>query len=252
MTLEGWLSSLSTSEIHSHLCELPNRKLHLLTAAILRRAWEGLPSGHTRAAVEATEQFVDGLVSAKQLARLRSTDLLESCEALWLEPHHGGYDEQLIGLGCLGCSICDARAAEYECRAAKSGGVLSGVKQGVEEPVWIAVQAILRAREIAAWKANPERRTVAEQDESRAQYDLFREIAGPEVINPRWPRWRSTDVRALARCIHRDQAHGLLPILADALQDAGCNDEEVLSHCRDANGRHVRGCWVVDLALGIG
>jgi hypothetical protein len=38
-------------------------------------------------------------------------------------------------------------------------------------------------------------------------------------------------------------------ILADALQDAGCDNDDILNHCRDANVTHVRGCWVVDLAL---
>ena len=41
-----------------------------------------------------------------------------------------------------------------------------------------------------------------------------------------------------------------MSILADALQDAGCEYEDILAHCRDANGIHVRGCWVVDLVLG--
>jgi hypothetical protein len=83
------------------------------------------------------------------------------------------------------------------------------------------------------------------------QFDLLREIAGPDWTDPRWPNWRTTDVRALARGIHRDQAFDRLPILADALQDAGCDDETVLHHCRRPGG-HVRGCWVVDLAMGIG
>ena len=41
-----------------------------------------------------------------------------------------------------------------------------------------------------------------------------------------------------------------MPILADALQDAGCEDATILGHCRDENNLHVRGCWVVDLILG--
>jgi hypothetical protein len=41
-----------------------------------------------------------------------------------------------------------------------------------------------------------------------------------------------------------------MPILADALQDAGCDHDDILNHCRDANAMHVRGCWVVDLVLG--
>jgi hypothetical protein len=41
-----------------------------------------------------------------------------------------------------------------------------------------------------------------------------------------------------------------MPILADALQDAGCDHDAILNHCRDLNQPHVRGCWVVDLLLG--
>ncbi len=41
-----------------------------------------------------------------------------------------------------------------------------------------------------------------------------------------------------------------MPILADALQDAGCNDDQILNHCRDPHAAHVRGCWVVELLLG--
>jgi hypothetical protein len=41
-----------------------------------------------------------------------------------------------------------------------------------------------------------------------------------------------------------------IPILADALQDAGCGSADILTHCRDSNQVHVRGCWVVDLVLG--
>jgi hypothetical protein len=43
---------------------------------------------------------------------------------------------------------------------------------------------------------------------------------------------------------------GAMPILADALQDAGCEDEQGLNHCRDANQVHVRGCRVCDRVLG--
>jgi hypothetical protein len=109
----------------------------------------------------------------------------------------------------------------------------------------------LHARETAAWKARPEDRDVVEADERRAQFELFREIAGLGWTDPRWPRWRTTDVVALARGIHRDQAFDRLPILADALQDAGCDDQDILDHCRRPGG-HVRGCWVVDLAMGYG
>jgi hypothetical protein len=62
------------------------------------------------------------------------------------------------------------------------------------------------------------------------------------------PDWRTSDTVALARGIYDDRAFDRLPLLADALMDAGCDDEQVLGHCR-SDGPHVRGCWVVDLVL---
>jgi len=64
------------------------------------------------------------------------------------------------------------------------------------------------------------------------------------------PAWRTSDAVALARGIHDDHAFDRMPILADALQDAGCTDEAVLNHCRDTKTSHARGCWVVDHVLG--
>jgi hypothetical protein len=62
--------------------------------------------------------------------------------------------------------------------------------------------------------------------------------------------WRTDTTRALARQMYESRDFGAMPILADALQEAGCDSEEVLSHCRDPKQVHVRGCWVVDLVLG--
>jgi hypothetical protein len=56
-------------------------------------------------------------------------------------------------------------------------------------------------------------------------------------------------VQKLAKSIYDDRAFDHLPILADALEDAGCTDAAILEHCRGP-GPHVRGCWVVDLILG--
>ena len=63
------------------------------------------------------------------------------------------------------------------------------------------------------------------------------------------PAWHASDVLALALGIYQDRAFDRMPILADALQDAGCGNDDVLNHCRGP-GLHVRGCWVIDLVLG--
>ena len=63
------------------------------------------------------------------------------------------------------------------------------------------------------------------------------------------PAWRTATVTALAQGIHADRAFDRMPVLADALEDAGCADGDVLEHCRRPAAHH-RGCWVVDLVLG--
>ena len=63
------------------------------------------------------------------------------------------------------------------------------------------------------------------------------------------PEWRTSTVIALASQMYESRDFSSMPILADALQDAGCDSAEVLDHCR-GEGPYVRGCWVVDLVLG--
>jgi hypothetical protein len=60
--------------------------------------------------------------------------------------------------------------------------------------------------------------------------------------------WRTTAVLGLARYIRDRRAVSVLPVLADALEEAGCTDAALLEHCRDVAG-HREGCWVVDLLL---
>jgi hypothetical protein len=90
----------------------------------------------------------------------------------------------------------------------------------------------------------------ASDAEERRQLALLHELFG----NPFRPvaldkSWLTSTVVGLARGVDADQAFDRLPILADALQDAGCEDGQLLEHCRGP-GPHVRGCWVVDHVLG--
>jgi hypothetical protein len=84
----------------------------------------------------------------------------------------------------------------------------------------------------------------------RLQDVVFRDLVGNPFRPVEFePFWRTTDVIGLARAAYEDRAFDRLPILADALMDAGCVDDQILSHCRGP-GPHARGCWVVDLVLG--
>lgn len=91
-------------------------------------------------------------------------------------------------------------------------------------------------------------------DQSRQPFicPLFREMFNPfhsDPVEPTWLKRNDATVSNLAKGIYKDNLWPDMPILADALEEAGCNDEAILAHCR-GQSNHVRGCWVVDLLLG--
>ncbi|MBA4190252.1 MAG: hypothetical protein C0467_19885 [Planctomycetaceae bacterium] len=83
------------------------------------------------------------------------------------------------------------------------------------------------------------------------QAALVREVLGnpfsPVAFDP---AWLTDTVILLARQMYESRDFSAMPILADALQDAGCEHTDVLTHCRDEKQVHVRGCWVLDLVIG--
>jgi hypothetical protein len=90
----------------------------------------------------------------------------------------------------------------------------------------------------------------ARDAEKLLQSQFLRDIFGnpfrPVAFDP---AWLTETVVGIARGIYEDRAFERMPILADALQEAGCENADILAHCREP-GVHVRGCWVVDLVLG--
>jgi hypothetical protein len=102
-------------------------------------------------------------------------------------------------------------------------------------------------QELLVSKAAP-----AKAAEKEAQACILREIFGnplrPATIDPAVLVWASRTLPRMALGIYDNRAFDRLPILADALEDAGCDTADILGHCRGA-GPHVRGCWVIDLVL---
>jgi len=114
-----------------------------------------------------------------------------------------------------------------------------------ELPVWVLTrEAVISAGGVLA-------RTLYAMPESRPHLcQLLRDIVGnpflPVTVNP---AWLTSTVVSLAQAIYTDRAFDRLPILADALEDASCDQDDILAHCRGP-GRHVLGCFVVDALLG--
>jgi hypothetical protein len=114
-----------------------------------------------------------------------------------------------------------------------------------EQPAGFAAYSALR-REAQQQKT---RREAAQKAEAAVQCDLYRDVFRyPYDPPPFDPQWRTDTVVTIADGIFRDRAFDRLPILADALEDAGCDAADVLAHCR-ADRPHVRGCWVIELVL---
>ena len=205
------------------------RKFFLFGAACVRRVWHLLTRPESRAAVEAAETFADGLLPE---------DLFEAvtwhAELNWGDLPGGECDPGLLAAIAAARLSIDGRR-----------------NHGNAELVPYAVMNVVEARtglsgaETASgpwWDAK-----VAE---SRALSDLFRCVMGNPFRPVAFvPEWRTPTAVAIARGMYESRDFSGMPVLADALEDAGCSEPAVLGHCRDPKGLHARGCWVVDLVL---
>ena len=138
----------------------------------------------------------------------------------------------------------------------------------VSSPTAAALEVVLMWAEACEVRtAEPGKYRAAVRTIQRRQADLFREVLGnPFLDRTVVPAWMTTGgsaifgpltlrvsetAKALADGIQANQAFERLPILADALEDGGCGDADLLAHLREP-GRHARGCWALDLVLGKG
>jgi hypothetical protein len=80
-------------------------------------------------------------------------------------------------------------------------------------------------------------------------HDIFGNPFRPAAVDPTWLTWNCGTMVKLTKGIYDDRRFADLPILADALEEAGCQDQTILDHLRSP-GPHVRGCWPLDLILG--
>ena len=202
-----------------------DRRFRLLAIAFVRRNWHLLRDERSRVAVEQSENYADGKVSIELVheSALAAIDAAQSTAF----PAHA------------------ARAACFEL-ATRQRGAAAGTSVAADESSFAATSYLVQEGDGLTYDLGG---LVTEQV---VQCQLLRDIFGnpfrPVTFDP---RWRTSDVVDVARGIYEDKAFERMPILADALMDAGCEDEQIIGHCR-GEGPHVRGCWVVDLVLGKG
>ncbi len=212
MTDGEWLTSADPRQMLQFLSgKATDRKLRLLGCGCCRRVWPLLPDPANRDLVAAVEDRPDG--TADDPALWAAIEASSRREREWVEDQ-GYWAVKHLGRSYYKVGPLDSAVT-----------VVLTVRQRVGEAGDAAAEGTAQAGLLRCVFGNP-----------------FRTVAFD-------PRWRSADVLRLARGVYEDRAFDRLPLLADALMDAGCDSEAILAHCR-GEGPHVRGCWVVDLVLG--
>jgi hypothetical protein len=215
-----------------------DRKLYLFGCACLRRVWPLLPGEDARAAVEAAERHADGLLSRRALVESWALAEERSRERLWV----------LWVPDRCDCPSCQAGWTPE----AEDAQIAQSAQELASRPGAWAARAAFHARKLAAWGAPLERRQIAVVEEGRAQYallgDLFETDPRRFRVDPAWLRWEGGAAARLARAVSQGQSEAA-PALADALEEAGCDQSGLVRHLRGP-GPHVPGCWAVDALLG--
>ena len=128
------------------------------------------------------------------------------------------------------------------------------IEEGLAQARFAAFCTLSSSATLAAWTVAAHVCLATGPHQYAGHCRLLREVFGNPFAEVKmakaWLRANDRAVERLARGIYEERAFDRLPILADALEDAGCANADILGHLRSP-GPHVRGCWVVDLCLGL-
>lgn len=232
MTEEGWLSCTNPASMLVYLLDKTGpRKLRLFVCACARQLWDVYHDERSRRGIEASERFADGEAGEAERRAAWVAALEAQADASW-------------------DATREAIAAAWAAHADVTVGAIHVIEDVAR------VHARRAAREAAAkgqWRAVRQARDTAALVVRARQCDLLRDLFGnpwrPVPVAPAWLAWSGGTVPRMARAIYDGRRFDDLPYLADALEEAGCDDGALLAHCRQ-RGEHARGCHVVDLLLG--
>lgn len=229
MTETAWLTcSFPEAMLRFLRGRVSDRKLRLFTCACCRRVWDLLPDDANRNLVVAVEDYADAPSWPDRPDRQEE----------WNRQYPVLYEAILASSS--GESTWGAWDGNRSYWAVKYLGRGFYKLTPLESAQIVAIKIALEVRPRSESKT-----------ELAAQARLLRDIIGPLPWRPisHNHSWLSADVKTCAQAIYDDRAFDGLPILADALEEAGCTDADILGHCRGP-GPHLRGCWLVDLILG--
>ena len=238
MTRKQWLKRHDPVAMYQ-FAQLSPRKDRLFLVGCCQRIRHLLTDPETLRAVEAAQQFADDKLDEATLA-IAHAEVVRLLTAIDRAQRYPRAPSRSDGtrMWAAGAALAAAELPTTVDELTESSSFTDAAKAASYD-----TQEAPDQPSVGRWER--------EKHERRQQAALLRCIAGnpfrPAAFNP---AWRTSDVMLLAQGIYDDRAFDRMPILADALQDAGCDNDDILAHSRDANTPHARGCWVVDLVLG--
>ena len=229
MTDSDWTSSTDPQAMLAFLRDrgpVSERKLCLYACACCRSVWHLLRDERGREAVRVSERYADGeATDAHRVAMSSPANVAVSALDAKADESREQHERRLLHSGWL----------TGEDLAGDAAAVLEDARRAARSVAWATAGGGEYVRQGARVVQRP-----------HLLRDIFGNPLGPVSFSP---VWRTEAVVALARGIYEETAWERMPVLADALEDAGCADEAVVAHCR-GDGQHCKGCWVVDLVLG--
>lgn len=236
MTEAEWLACSDPQKMLAYLCgKASDRSLRLFACACCRRMWHLLTDKRSQRAVEVAERFTDAQTDEDDLW-LAGIDAENVTESIYAAASTAAQEAQVgAAFAAFSVTYTAKKAADLACSQAASAAFH------------------------AATAASAPSAAAARDGERGRQTRLLREIVGNPfrlvAVSPLWLCWNDATVVRLAQTAYDerilpagtlDNTH--LAILADALEEAGCTNKQILGHLR-SGGEHYRGCFVVDALL---
>ncbi len=235
MTEAEWLACVDPTLMLEFLRDkTSDRMLRLFACACCRRIWHLLTDERSQRAVEVAELFSDKTINTDQLknAEVHANQAVQNTK------------DSAAGVACL--TLSDPyMAAVYGSNLASSAVGLPA-RRGREYTHEVAEFASMTddERYLAIWAPTAKSARIAERE---SQTNILRDIFGnpfrPMTVDP---KWLTSTVLALAQQMYDSRDFSAMPILADALQDAGCDNNEILNHCRGEGVHKFEGAlrWI--------
>jgi hypothetical protein len=247
MTESEWLACTDPKVMLEFLgSKASERTLRLFCCVSLRHIWSHLEDERSRKVIDVVERYAEDEATLDDLASTRWA----AQEASRAMRHANG--AVAAYKACANLSSAALQACRHVVRAAADAAY---------HQFRLAVEHFPPAYDDTYDKEGAKIAAQAEVVERRFQSDLLREVFSnpfrrPPTLPPTVLVWNDAIVRRIAEGIYQERRmpegtfdSGRLAVLHDALLDAGCNNEELLTHLL-SEGPHVRGCWAIDLILG--